>query len=587
MNAATSDNPGNLKYYILGCAAVLLALFVLSVSAALYFALRSPAVEPPQFIEEARPALEVKASGTEQKERLLQNEKYSYDIDQTVTALFSIEKALRDADGFQSLTSFIMQKDSDLVAPDVERLKCRIFDAYKDVLDSRDGVEEMNSMYRMTMGNLTDLVGVLGADPISIAKFDKEQARQVWRKRIEESKSMEKLKARLSKSEDKFLDLFFEYARLNSKYIKEWDSLCSLRDRAYLAFYEKDWEELDKSAAKAAEMAPHEKEAHILLAVSLIEKGGDTGAAAAKAVVDKLLKEHQGQEAPAYLLRGIIAMKSKDYDAATLDFDQAAAYYPKQQEEVTDRLSLYKKRQFLNSSKEGRVIVNTYRSIMSGSGYFSPDFQKARIHLSKGEASKAKDKIFDHFFRRRLQGQWDRILSDFLFCRNYLETDLYKIIAGDGNIDLVIEPAWITNSIRVTVNNRSAHDIHNVTILLCVRFTDMFKGDYVSFPFGESAAVLPAGGKMDFGKENLNDVTKETLGTVKKSKDIIEYGAVLISDEIITWVPPCPAPLVQDSASAGAGETILDGSQKAKDALKNMMDKLIDSAVKEARPDKK
>jgi tetratricopeptide (TPR) repeat protein len=527
------------KIAFFGCLLPLGLLFLLCIFLAFWFHPRKNSPERPPFIKDAEPKVEE----TQRQFALKLSEKKSkYDIDLTVMALYSIEKALAEAKNFESLTPFILQKQSDLVAPDVANLKYRFFNVYKKMLEAKDKVAETDSIYKVTSGALSDIVGMTGFDLVSGVRIDREQAKKVWQKRLDDVTKYEKVKNRLEKEQDAMIDLLFEYSEISAKYIREWNILCSARDRAYLAFYERDWEELINSAQAAATMAPHEKEAHTLLALGLIERGRETDTASAKGVVDDILKEHNGQDAPALLLRGVIDMKAKNLDKAVLDFDQAAAYYPKQTEEVTDTLNLYKKRSYLNNSKEGRVIINTYRGMTTGAGYFSPDFQKARIYIEKGQKDIARQKIFDHFFRRRLQGQWDKVLSDFQFCKSYLDTEL------PGLIDLSIEPAWLTNSVIVTVNNKGKSDIHNVTVLLCVRFTDMFRGDYMSFPVGESAALLPAGSSVNVGRQNISDITKENIGSVKKWKDIIEYGAVLISDEIITWLPPAPKPPVNENA---------------------------------------
>jgi hypothetical protein len=553
------------KIALFGCIIPLGFLFLLCIFLAFWLHPRNKAPERPPFIKNAESKVEEIQRQFAQR---ISEKKIDYDIDQTVMALYSIEKALAEAKNFESLTPFILQKESDLVAPEIANLKYRFFNAYKKMLEAKDKAAEMDSIYKVTSGALSDIVGMTGYDLVTGVRIDREQAKKVWQKRLDDAAKYDKVKNRLEKEQDEMIDLLFEYSEISAKYIREWNKLCSARDRAYLAFYERDWEQLINSAQAAATISPHEKEAHTLLALALIERGMETDTASAKSVIADILKEHNGQDAPALLLRGVIEMKAKNFDKAVLDFDQSAAYYPKQTEEVTDTLNLYKKRSYLNNSKEGRVIINTYRGITTGAGYFSPDFQKARIYVEKGQKDVARQKIFDHFFRRRLQGQWDKILSDFQFCRSYLDTEL------PGPIDLSIEPAWLTNSVIVTVNNKGKTDIHNVTILLCVRFTDMFRGDYMSFPVGESVALLPAASSVNFGRQNISDITRDNIGSVKKWKDIIEYGAVLISDEVITWLPPAPKPLA-DTPAADEPDQKNTPTGKAKEVIKAVIDAVI------------
>lgn len=538
----------------------------------------------PDFIRKAVPRVERQQDEIRGK---ISAGKMEYDIDQTITALFSIEKALTEAKGFDDFSQFILRKDSDLVAPDVRELKYRFFNIYKRLLDAKDEMDEMKSVYNVAGGALLDIVSTVD---FPVANISRAQAVKVWDKRFSDAKLRRGLEERLRKSQDAMIEFYFDYARISANYYREWDKLCALRDRAYLAVYERDWEEAVNCASKAVELAPREREAHILLCMALMERGLEADLPVANTILTGVLENTQGQNAPAYLLRGVANLKQGKFDQATLDFDQAATYYPKQKDLLLDNLNLYKKRQFLNNSKEGRMIINIYRGVMTGSGYFSPDFQKARVLLARNQNDKAKRKIFDHFFRRRLQGQWDRVLMDFKYSENYLKTDLYEIFAGD-KIKLEIDSAMFTNSVIVTIENKGDFDIHNMTILLCVRFTDMFKGDHISFPVGETVAVLKKGESITVGRRNLNDVTKEKLGEVKTFSDIIEYAAVLISDEAITWVEPVAVGELKASVdnnsktipeettekdSGDVGSKLGFGKDKVKKVLKKVVDSTID-----------
>jgi tetratricopeptide (TPR) repeat protein len=568
------------KLFIIGCLAPLCLITFSCFGLALWLTFReSPPPEPPAYIKQAEPKVEKKLEEIKKKQERfkLEDKKPEYDIDQTAQALYSIEKALLEAKSFKDLTPLILQKDSDKIPPEVIELKYRFFNIYKNLLDSEDDLDDMDSIYNVATGSLLDILSSVDCMTFTV---DRDQAKKVWEKRMAEADVRDRIKDRISKHQSELIDFYFDYMKVNSKYMKEWDQLCAVRDRAYLAIYEGDWNEAVKSASSAIKLAPYEKEAHILLAMALLERKGEIDTGRAKLLIDEYLKKHQGQEAPAYLLRGVIDLKSNDYNNAVIDFDQAAAYYPKQQEDLLNLLNLYKKRSFLNKSKEGRMIVNMYRGIMTGSGYFSPDFQKARIHMEKNEKDKAKKKIFDHFFRRRLQGQWDKVLADFQYSSRFLDTDLFEITSGtEGQkLNLDIDSAFFTNSVIATVHNDSPKDIHNVTLLLCVRFTDMFKGDYISFPVGETVAVLKAGESVTVGRRNITDITQEKLGSVKKFKDIIEYAAVLISDEVITWVEAKEAQHIKDKSS----ETV----KNQKDLAKEIINMAVESMSEKNTPDK-
>lgn len=548
--------------------------------------------KPPAYIVSAEKQVKQQQAKLQKRRTTLPDKSETvYDPDQTAMALFSIEKALAEAGNFEELTALVLQKDSDLVAPEVAELKYRFFNIYKDLLRAQDDFNAQKSLYNIAAGALLDVFSAVKIDFSTSPAIDHEQAKAIWLQRLKKTELRDQMSERLRKQEDRLLDFYFDYMKISSKYLKQWNTLCSYRDRAYIAIFEGDLESAIKNAGTAVKLAPYEKEAHLLLARCLLERGAEVDNESAKILIDEFIKKHQGQEAPAYLLRGVLKMKDKQYDAAIIDFDQAATYYPKQQEVLLDRLNLYNKRNFLNKSKEGRTIVNMYRGMMTGSGFFSPDFQLARVYKNSGMEDKSKKKIFDHFFRRRLQGQWDRVLTDFRYCNKYLDTDPMKI--EGQNIGLEISPAFFFNSVIVKVRNDSKKDIHNVTVLLCVRFTDMFKGDYISFPVGATAACVPAGQSLTVGRQDITEVSEAKIGTKKQFKDIIDYAAVLISDEIITWVEPRPAQIKEDQVSSvekvkvatDIAKTLVDlvktgNNTAAKEKSKALAEKIIKDATR-------
>jgi tetratricopeptide (TPR) repeat protein len=527
-------------WFLWGCLAPLLAASLACIGLALWFRGCPGRLTAPGFIRDAEAPVD------EQVRRLRQRDPQDYDLDQTVTALYAIEKALHEAKGFEELTGLILREDARHVAPDAALLKYEFFHVYRQLLDARDDAKGKSSLFDLTTGTLLDITSMVGFDLSTGIGVDREQAQRLWQQRLAESSLRREHRERLRRHQGEMMALLFRQAEVSSRYIAEWNRLCAARDRAYLASERRDWPEAIQAAEAAIALAPREQEAHILLAQALLERGGDTDTATARTILDELLASQDGQPAPAYLLRGVIALREGRLDQAALDFDQAAAYYPRQQDEVRDRLNLYRRRPFLHRSKEGRVILNQYWGVMAGAGFFSPDFQQARLHLARGNHQAARDKVFDHFFRRRQQGEWDRVYQDFQFCQRYLQTDLSEVFTP-ADVHLAIEPAWLSNSVVVTVHNRSTLDFHNLTLLLCVRFTDMFHGDYLSFPVGDSVATLPAGKSITVGRRNLGELTTDRLGEKKRWRDIIAYGAVLISDERIAWLAPVPREPAKDA----------------------------------------
>lgn len=536
----------------------------------------------PEYIKSAEPRIEQRISNVEKK--ILEHASDSYDPDTTVMALFSMETAIRNAGNFEQLTEYIVQESPEKVAPEIQLLKYRFFNVYKKLLSNKDSEADAKSIYRTAQGALLDFASTV--DPLAFT-YSRAQAQKIWEKHQAQVRMDADLRRRIERNQDEIVDFLFEFMTLSSKYYKEWEQLCALRDRAYLAAWEGSRDEVIANASAAVRLAPDEKEAHILLIMALLERNREDDLAVANGLIDDFLEKYP-DNASGYLLRGVAKVRGKHLNEAATDFAQAAVYFPKQQEELSNRLGVYRKRAYLNKSMEGRIIVNAYRAMMSGSGYFSPDFQLARLMLEDGRKTEARKKIFDHFFRRRMQGEWDKVLDDFRFSYRFLNTDLFKIDDGSGNmVDIAIDPAFFTNSVILKVTNTGGKPLHNVTILLCVRVTDMFKKDYISFPVGETLALLKPGQTVEIGRRNIGEVSENILGMKKKFKDIIEFAAVMISDETISWIESknvgeiLPEPVKEKKPlHLGKAKTTADVlTEKAKEVVKDAVNSVIDKTI--------
>lgn len=582
MSEENAQKKNKFRPVVFGCLIPSAGFLVLAIIAALLLSRAEPPGQKPEYIKSAEPRIEQRISNVEKK--ILEHASDSYDPDTTVMALFSMETAIRNAGNFEQLTEYIVQESPEKVAPEIQLLKYRFFNVYKKLLSNKDSEADAKSIYRTAQGALLDFASTV--DPLAFT-YSRAQAQKIWEKHQAQVRMDADLRRRIERNQDEIVDFLFEFMTLSSKYYKEWEQLCALRDRAYLAAWEGSRDEVIANASAAVRLAPDEKEAHILLIMALLERNREDDLAVANGLIDDFLEKYP-DNASGYLLRGVAKVRGKHLNEAATDFAQAAVYFPKQQEELSNRLGVYRKRAYLNKSMEGRIIVNAYRAMMSGSGYFSPDFQLARLMLEDGRKTEARKKIFDHFFRRRMQGEWDKVLDDFRFSYRFLNTDLFKIDDGSGNmVDIAIDPAFFTNSVILKVTNTGGKPLHNVTILLCVRVTDMFKKDYISFPVGETLALLKPGQTVEIGRRNIGEVSENILGMKKKFKDIIEFAAVMISDETISWIESknvgeiLPEPVKEKKPlHLGKAKTTADVlTEKAKEVVKDAVNSVIDKTI--------
>ena len=567
MSEENAQKKNKFRPVVFGCLIPSAGFLVLAIIAALLLSRAEPPGKKPEYIKSAEPRIEQRISNVEKK--ILEHASDSYDPDTTVMALFSMETALRNAGNFEQLTEYIVQESPEKVAPEIQLLKYRFFNVYKKLLSNKDSEADAKSIYRTAQGALLDFASTV--DPLAFT-YSRAQAQKIWEKHQAQVRMDADLRRRIERNQDEIVDFLFEFMTLSSKYYKEWEQLC---------------DEVIANASAAVRLAPDEKGAHILLIMALLERNREDDLAVANGLIDDFLEKYP-DNASGYLLRGVAKVRGKHLNEAATDFAQAAVYFPKQQEELSNRLGVYRKRAYLNKSMEGRIIVNAYRAMMSGSGYFSPDFQLARLMLEDGRKTEARKKIFDHFFRRRMQGEWDKVLDDFRFSYRFLNTDLFKIDDGSGNtVDIAIDSAFFTNSVILKVTNTGGKPLHNVTILLCVRFTDMFKKDYISFPVGETLALLKPGQTVEIGRRNIGEVSENILGMKKKFKDIIEFAAVMISDETISWIESknvgeiLPEPVKEKKPlHLGKAKTTADVlTEKAKEVVKDAVNSVIDKTI--------
>ncbi len=465
-----------------------------------------------------------------------------YDLDQTVRVLHGMDHGIRAAlEREQSLQDYLAAMaaaDYRGVAPEVIEARTEMLDVLYQLYAVQVEEDAQRELWAYTGEMLLAMMSVVDVDaatsplgPVGSLKVDRAQAQaelELLRERHEDELKLVEERARL---ETDLFDAMLAYADAYYRYVEEWDRLCVMRDRAYLAANEGNWEAAIEAADAAIAAAPHEKEAHLLKAMALIESGQGEGVAV-EALLGDYINEHPESTAPAQLLLGVHHARNGNRTEATLQLQQAAAYYPRQSNQLADLLDPYKQRAFLRKTREGNFIVDQYQSTMLGAGYFSPDLQMARIHFAAGEHEEGRTKVMDHFARRRTQEQWEMVLSDIQFAEEMFGDDFRSLFPEDSYLDLEVKPTLFGNKIKVAVNNRSPQTLHNATLVHCIQFTDMHPDDYQTFASPTQPAVM-AHDRTDFGEL---EVEFEWFGEVKNVDHVVTHRAVLISNEAVDWV---------------------------------------------------
>ena len=471
----------------------------------------------------------------------------SYNIDRTMQVIHSLDAALAGDNQASSLRDYLRalsQMDFSGVAPEVLKARAQFLEVLKGVYavqlesEQQEALWEVTSELILTTLSTVQVGGEFEASGLgSTASFqvDRERAREALGELRARQQDKRELLVRSAALDGQLVDVLLSYSEVYYRYVEEWDRLCVLRDRAYLAAASGRWLDAKGLAAKAIELAPDETEAHLLHALAQIElgEGRGEGVDAPRVWLEEFIERHPGHSAPALLLLGVHKAARGERDAALLDFQQSASYFPRQAALLSASSGPYKRRSFLRKTREGNRILNLYKATMLGAGAFSPDLQMAKLAFEDGSFEGGQRKVMDHFSRRRAQHRWDLILSDLQFCHALLGDNYRRIFPEDAWLDLIVKPTLLGDGLKLAVHNRSPRTLHNATLVLVVQFTDMHLDDYETMTAAKTEPAVLAHKITSFGTLNIEFDLHDEL---KGRDDIVQHRAILVSDEAVIWV---------------------------------------------------
>lgn len=461
------------------------------------------------------------------------------DIDKTIRTIHEIDRALQSYDDFESYLEAVGTQDYRGVAPEILEARGELLAKVRELYAIQVEQEEQQALWDMTKEMMLETLSVVDAEgewgtlgPTGGFSVDREQAK-VLLDQMRDRQEQERQQIRiLGEARDELFEAMLEYSDVYYGYIEQWDRLCVLRDRAYLAAVEGDWEATELAAREAIAQAPSEREAHLLLARALIESENPEKWVEADQLLSAFVDKHPGYSAPALLMLGAMAQRQGDSAKARLLLQQSAAYFPKQAEALTDMLNPYAMRNWLRKTRDGTVIIESYQDTMRGAGWFSPELHLAKDEFEAGDVEAGRRRVLDHFARRRTQKQWDFVLSDLAFAQDLLGDQVRELFPEDAWLDLQVrEPMW-GEGVVVSVVNRTDIVLRNATLVLLVQFTDMHPGDYVTFA-AETQPAVNGNATTEFG---TLPVKTTIFGTEKGPDDVVRHRAILLTDEAILWV---------------------------------------------------
>lgn len=498
------------------------------------------------------------------------------DLDRTVRAIHEMDLAMQQTGSLRDYLRYVATQDYRGVAPEVlesrkellavlmqlEALQTEEADQEEAWKVSSETVLALASV--VDVGGKVDAAGVVPTGGAAHVGVDRDQAKALLAQIEQRRETRLKLKKDLDSVQNQLVGVALDNSELWHTWLERWDELCVVRDRAYLAAASQDWPQAYAAAREAIAQAPDEREAHLLAAMAKLEGGPtiDPEGPSVDELLQDYLSDHPDATAPAQVLRGVELAKAGKLEEAKLQFQQASAYYPRQAESLTDMLDPYKSRSYLRKSREGGYIVQLYQSTMDGAGYFSPDLQLARLYFQSGDTEAGRQKVLDHFQRRRTQAEWSFILDDLKFAEAWLGKDFTAMLPEASFLDLTVDPALLGDKLQLAVVNHSDRTLHNATLLLALHMTDMHPGDYDVIKAGETQAAVLAHDTTPYGAV---PVEVDVFGTKKGVKDVVEHRAILISDEAVSWVDTEVYKIAEaDAFRKAAAATPTDGATTAR-----------------------
>lgn len=508
----------------------------------------------------------------------------SYDIEATVRILNGIELAQAQSEDFDEFLQYMARQDYSQVAQEVVDLRVKLLPVLQEmylIQQEYDQVNIWNNLARNLSADLSQQV----VDPIASATTDTsthgllsligdasslspetmllssiaKTGAKVFEMYQQTEQMKEELQLRMAGVKQLYIEYLEDYMPVYNKYMHEWNQLCLLKDRAYLQVYSGEYDAAQKTCKEALEMNPNNREMLLLQSMAIIQAASgkeptdntlptlDTEIPISKTselsaelkVAEELLTEYiqlyPNYSAPALLLKGMIQLQVGNEAQAIVYLDQAAMEYPRQAEHLTDMLSSYRARTYLNSTSEGTYLLSLYQSTMEGFGLFSPNFAKAAIKEQKGDLMSAREEIYNHFFRRSNQKVYDCLLLDMEYCEDHLAYSFKQLLPENSYLDVEFtRSAKVAglgnndNKLKVSLVNRSDKSFENVRIFLCIHYTDMYKTDY-------HVLRMPTLNRIQ-GHQDVVLGEVELKYQQKSFNDITRVRAIALTDNNLCWI---------------------------------------------------
>ena len=508
----------------------------------------------------------------------------NYNIEETVRILNGMELAQANSENFDAFLEYMACQDYSKVAQDVVDLRLSLLPILQEMYLIEEEYGQINIWNTLVRNLSTDLSQHI-ENSTSLTSLKEESygllsflnitntlpskvifttltttSAKVFESYEKSQKLKDNLKLRMSSLKKQYISYLEDYMPIYNKYMQEWNELCLLKDRAYLQIYSGQYKSALQTCEAALAIDNGNREIRLLQALSVVQStevlpisidlnqntsGVERGIKEEVVVAEELqyadellnqyIKDYPTYSAPALLLKGMIHVKSGNNTEAIVYFDQSAVEYPRQAEYLTDMLSSYRARTYLNNTAEGAYLLSLYQSTMEGFGLFSPNFAKAKIHEQNGDHLLVQEEIYNHFFRRSNQSIYNCLLLDMEYCEKHFASYFKQLLPENSYLDVrfnrsskIMGMGNDNQKLMVTLSNRSDKTFENIRIFLCLHYTDMYKTDYhvVRVP---SLNRIQKNESVLLGEVEINNRDKSY-------NDITRARAIAFTDNALCWI---------------------------------------------------
>lgn len=502
----------------------------------------------------------------------------TYDLEETIRIMNGMELAQSSSGDFLDFLDFMARQDFSHVPADVMEAKKTLFPVLQELYELDEEYKELhiwanlvskigsvfctdaNVMYGSQVNSTDGLIWRVGEaiDPILSSASNMTHHLRMMNSGIFDDfvKNQDLKKSnrkRVKKIRAQFIAYLEQYAPVYIKYMKEWDKVCLLKDKAYLNLYKGQSAEALESVDSILRHYPKNREAMLLKSWALLQSVSSRDMAVAVSSSDapqticpsnivearKILMAYMDQypnrTAPALLLLGVSYLNENDPEKALSYLDQASIEYPRQAESLKDMLDSYRTRTYLHSSEEGYQLLQLYQSTMEGFGFFSPNLVKAKWYANNGDLASSEQEVMKHFTRRSNQCAFDCFENDLRFCEQYLYPSIKGLMPENTFVEVDISKAKAllglkskSGEVNVVVRNNSSYDLENVRIFLCIHYTDMLSG-------GSYVLKCPTINRVGVGSSTeLANIPISYCG--KGFDQIARVRAIAVTDKSVSWM---------------------------------------------------